>query len=133
MPELSDDTRDSLSELLPGITYTGNPVDTGRPMPRFGEVVRAVAEDDAVDLVLVYELFEEALDFPVDELDELAEEVDKPVLFATDGPDTDMAEQIAALQDAGVPVYRSPERAADAAALVARYADLSAEEVAADA
>ena len=133
LPELSAATRARISELLPGITYTGNPVDTGRPNPRFGEVVRAVAEDDVVDLVLVYELFEEALSFPVDELDGLADEVDKPVLFATDGPDTEMAEQIAALQDAGVPVYRSPERAADAAALVARYADLSAEEEAADA
>ena len=125
LPPLGDATREAIGEVLPGITFAENPVDTGRPMPEFGDVVRAVAEDEAVDVVLVYELFEEALGFPVEALDGLAAEVGKPVLFATGGPDATMADDLAALRSAGVPVFRSPERGADAAALLARYADLA--------
>ncbi|WP_435127028.1 CoA-binding protein [Halobaculum sp. D14] len=136
LPSLGEDTQERVGEILPGITYSGNPVDTGRPMPEFGEVVEAVAEDDAVDVVLVYELFEEALGFPVDSVAGLAERVDKPVLFATEGPEASMADDVAALRDADVPLFTSPERAADAAALLARYAELgdaaAAEEVSAD-
>ncbi|WP_262177480.1 CoA-binding protein [Haloarcula laminariae] len=124
LPELTAETRSRVDELLPGVTYTGNPVDTGRPMPAFGDVVTAVAEDDNVDIVLVYELFEQAMGFPADALDGLAERVDKPILFATDGIEEDMADDATALADAGVPVFETPERAGDAAAVLARYAEL---------
>ena len=134
LPELGDDTQERLDDILPGVTYEGNPVDTGRPMPEFGEVVTAVAEDDNVDVVLVYELFEEALGFPVDELDGLAERVGKPVLFATEGVEADMADDLAALREAGVPVFASPERGAEAVAALVRYAETNEgrEEVSAD-
>lgn len=92
-------------------------------MAEFGDVVASVAEDDAVDIVLVFELFEEALGFPVETLDGLAERVDKPVLFATEGPAETVANELQTLRDADVPVFTSPERAADAAALLARDAD----------
>lgn len=126
LPDLGQDTQDRVGDVLPGITYAENPVDTGRPMPEFGDVVEAVAEDDHVDVVLVYELFEEALGFPQETLDGLAERVGKPVLFATEGPAESMAGDLRALRDAGVPVFTSPERGADAAALLARYAELDA-------
>ncbi|GAA0243374.1 hypothetical protein GCM10009000_068810 [Halobacterium noricense] len=125
LPELTAATQERLEELLPGITYSGNPVDTGRPMPEFGEVVSAVAEDEQVDIVLVYELFEEALGFPLNKLDGLAEGVDKPVLFATDGMEEDMTDDLASLRAANIPVFTSPERGAEAAALLAEYAVLS--------
>jgi acetyltransferase len=121
LPELSAETQSRVDDILPGITYAGNPVDTGRPMPEFGDVVVAVAEDEAVDVVLVWELFEDALGLPVDALDGLAERVDKPVLFATEGIEEAMAEELAALDAAGVPTFGTPERAADAAAALARY------------
>lgn len=124
LPELTPETQDQVDEILPGVTYAGNPVDTGRPMPEFGDLVTVVAEDDTIDIVLVYELFEEALGFPVETLDGLADRVDKPVLFATDGIEEEMAEDRAALSEAGVPVFGTPERAADAAAILARYAEL---------
>ena len=126
LPELGADTQERVEGILPGITFADNPVDTGRPMPEFGEVVEAVATDDAVDVVLVYELFEEALGYPVETLDGLSERVDKPVLFATEGPPGAMDDGLAALREAGVPTFTSPERAAEATALLARYAELGA-------
>ncbi len=138
LPELGASTREDLAELLPGITYAGNPVDTGRPMPEFGNVVATVASDDAVDVVLVYELFEAVIGLPVDRMETLTAEVDVPVLFATDGPPDDFAEDVTALESLGIPVFLSPERAADAASVLARYGALRArdadrEEVSADA
>jgi acetyltransferase len=132
VPDLEPETAERVEAILPGITYAENPVDTGRPMPEFGGVVTAVAEDDNTDVVLIYELFEGALGFPVDALDGLAERVGKPVLFATGGPEAEMAEARAALEDVDVPVFHSPERAADAAATLVRYAAVSDRGVSAD-
>jgi acetyltransferase len=122
LPELSQETRDTVEEILPGITYSANPVDTGRPMPEFGQLVEAVARDDNVDIVLVYMLFEESLGFPVEDLDGLAGQVGKPILFATDGMEADMADSLASLADAGVPTFRTPERGAEAAGNIVEYA-----------
>jgi acetyltransferase len=122
LPELSEETRETVENILPGITYSANPVDTGRPMPEFGELVAAVARDEHVDMVLVYMLFEESLGFPVEDLDGLAERVEKPILFATDGLEEDMADPIGALDDAGVPTFRTPERGAEAANALVEYA-----------
>jgi acetyltransferase len=124
LPALSEETQRELDEILPGITFSDNPVDTGRPMPAFGEVVEAVAADDAIGIVLVYELFEEALGFPVETLERLVSREETPVLFVSEGPEEAMAEQTAALRAAGVPVYDEPERGAAAAATLADYATL---------
>jgi len=132
LPELTVETKQRVDEILPGITYDDNPVDTGRPMPEFGEVVTAVAEDDRVDIVLVYELFEAALGFPVDTLGGLADRVEKPVLFATEGIEEELESERDALAAAGVPIFETPERAADAAGVLARYARLHADEAGGD-
>jgi acetyltransferase len=126
LPELSEETRATVEEILPGITYSSNPVDSGRPMPEFGDIVAAVARDDAIDAVLVYMLFEESLGFPVEDVEGLAEEVDKPVLFATDGLEADMADAIDALDEAGVPTFRTPERGAMAATALVEHAETNA-------
>ncbi|RLM88408.1 CoA-binding protein [Halobellus sp. Atlit-38R] len=132
LPKLSESTQERVDEILPGVTYADNPVDTGRPMPEFGEIVTAVAEDDRIDIVLVYELFEEALGLPVEDLDGLAERVGKPVLFATEGIEETLAEEREALEAAGVPTFATPERAADAAGTLARYAQLQTGQPATD-
>jgi acetate---CoA ligase (ADP-forming) len=124
LPSLTPETQELVEQILPGITYAGNPVDTGRPMPEFGDVVEAVAMDEHVDIVLVYELYEEALGFPIDAVNGLAERVEKPVLFATEGPTEPMAEDLDTLRDFGVPAFTSPERGAEAAALLASYVAL---------
>lgn len=125
-PELTDETDEIVTDILPDITYAENPVDTGRPMPEFGEVVAAVARDPNIDCVLVYELHEAALGFPTDALDGLATETGTPVLFATDGSPDLLDEDLADLEAAGVPVFRSPERGADATAALVEYARLHA-------
>lgn len=124
LPSMTPETQERVEEILPGITYAGNPVDTGRPMPEFGDVVQAVAMDEHIDIVLVYELYEEALGFPLDAVTGLAERVEKPVLFATEGPTEPMAADLDTLRDLGVPAFTSPERGAEAAALLASYAAL---------
>lgn len=124
LPDLSEDTQSRVDEILPGITFSDNPVDTGRPMPEFGDAIRAVAEDEAVDVVVVYELFEGALGYPVEAMADLREELDTPVLFTSEGPPESMAGQAEALRDVGVPVYTAPERGAEAVATLARYATL---------
>ena len=126
LPPLNPETTETVREILPGITYDANPVDTGRPMPEFGEVVRVVAEDDNVDTVVVYELHEAALGFPIAELDGLAETVGKPIVFATAGPESLLTEDRAALEAAGVPVFESPERVADAAVALTEHARVRA-------
>lgn len=120
LPALTTDTQDYIENVLSGITYVNNPVDTGRPMPEFNTVVTAIAEDPNVNVVLVYELFEEALGFPIDALAGLPEQVGKPVLFTTEGPPDAMDDEVAALRDADIPLFTSPERGAEVAALLAR-------------
>jgi acetyltransferase len=122
LPTFEAETAEIINEILPGITYSENPVDTGRPMSEFGKVVRAVGADENIDAVLVYELHEAALGFPVEELDGLAEELEKPIVFGTGGPESNLAPDRNELENVGVPVFDSPERAADAIIALVRYA-----------
>lgn len=115
-PELTSETQKQLDDLLPGITYTENPVDTGRPMPEFGEVIDTVARDDNVDIVLVYEIYEDSLGYPVNELEALSAEVDKPILFTVAGPDHALEDERRQMEDIGIPTFNTPERGAQAVA-----------------
>ncbi|MDS0295222.1 CoA-binding protein [Halogeometricum luteum] len=115
-PELTPETREKLDDVLLGITYEENPVDTGRPMPEFGEVVDIVARDDNVDIVSVYEIYEDSLGYPVEELETLAAEVDKPVLFTVAGPAHAFADERRQMEAAGIPTFDTPERGAQAVA-----------------
>jgi acetyltransferase len=118
-PELTAETRERLEDLLLGFTYDRNPIDTGRPMPEFGEVVDAVGRDENVDIVLVYEIFEHSLGYPVEELERLTDEVDKPVVFTVAGPDDALADDRQRMEDAGIATFDAPERGAYAASVLA--------------
>ncbi|WP_336338690.1 CoA-binding protein [Haloarcula brevis] len=118
-PELSAETRERLDDLLLGFTYDQNPIDTGRPMPEFGEVVDAVGRDENVDIVLVYEIFEHSLGYPVEELEGLTNEVDKPVVFTVAGPSEALAEDRQRMEDSGIATFDTPERGAYAASVLA--------------
>jgi len=118
-PALTEETRERLDDILLGFTYDQNPVDTGRPMPEFGEVIDAVGRDDNVDIVLVYEIFEHSLGYPVEELEQFTSEVDKPVVFTVAGPSDALAEDRQRMEDLGVATFNTPERGAYAASVLA--------------
>ncbi|WP_436348323.1 acetate--CoA ligase family protein [Natronorubrum sp. FCH18a] len=127
LPSLTEETQDVVEEILPGITFSANPVDTGRPMPEFGDVVAAVARDDNVDIVLVYELYEGGLGYPTDALAEVVDEVGKPIVFATGGSADVIAGELAELEALGVPTFKAPERGADAVSALVQYARRNSE------
>jgi len=114
-PDLEAETQERVDDLLQGITYTKNPVDTGRPLPEFGQVIDTVARDDNVDIVVVYEIYEDSLGYPVEELETLADDLEKPILFTVAGPESFEEERLQ-MEEAGIPTYQAPERGANAVA-----------------
>ncbi len=120
LSELSQETQEDVAELLPGITFTENPVDTGRPSPEFGEIVEVVAHDDDVDVLIVFELHEIGLGYPIEEFRRILADVDVPVVFGTGGIDHIMEDDLQAVRDEGIPTYTTPERTADAACALVR-------------
>ncbi len=115
VPELPDEVRDRLGELLPPLTYQRNPVDTGRPAETFGAVLEAVGTAPGIDVTAVY-----LLDEP--------DAVDPASLFRPGGPPSVLALSASPERLAGarellpVPVLPTPERAARAVAAVVRDA-----------
>ncbi len=113
LPELSAASRARLAELLGGLTFVRNPVDTGRPGPSLGEVLRTVEADPAVDLLAGYFLDEEDA---LDPVEVLGGPRRVPALLGTAGPGPRVAAVQAALGRRGVPVFPTPERTAAATA-----------------
>lgn len=114
LPALSDASVETISGLLPPMTYITNPVDTGRPSPTFGAVADALAADDAIDLVAAWALLEDELaDFGA-VVTEARNTSGKPVLFGTAAPHDDLATVRQALSDVGIASYPTPDRLATA-------------------
>lgn len=109
LASLSKTTEAALKDLLPPLTFLGNPVDTGRPGPTFPEVIRAVVADDDVQLTAIFAIHEPAA---IDPGAVVGAAGSKPVLFGTAGIMKDIAEvsaKLAALESLCLP---SPERLA---------------------
>ena len=123
--ELSQATRDRLEELLPVSTRIDNPVDISpaTPAPVYGDALRAVADDPAVDLVL--SVF-------VPPIGTRAGDIAKEIAAARADIDdsTPMVSVVMAVTDdtgdgarRGVPTFAFPEDAARALGHVAQYAE----------
>lgn len=112
VPELAEATRRRLGELLPPVTYQRNPVDTGRPDERFGEVVAAVQGDPGIDAVLVYALHEPGALDPLDLLRPAEANPSTPLLLVTGGPREEVDRLREGMEAGGVPVLTGPERGA---------------------
>jgi acyl-CoA synthetase (NDP forming) len=112
LPELNDTTMQRIAGLLPPMTFIKNPIDTGRPGPGFPEIVRAAAEDDAVDAVLVFGISEPSVLDPAEALRPAFEATGKPVVFGTLGPSADVAEAREGLKSSGSPMVLGPDRLA---------------------
>ncbi len=109
VPELAEATRRRLGELLPPVTYQRNPVDTGRPDERFGEVVAAVQGDPGIDAVLVYALHEPGALDPLDLLRPAEANPSTPLLLVTGGPREEVDRLREGMEAGGVPVLTGPE------------------------
>ncbi|GEC21344.1 pimeloyl-CoA synthetase [Pseudonocardia hydrocarbonoxydans] len=124
VPELGAATRSTLGTLLPPLTYQANPVDTGRPGPELGRVLRAVAADPQVDLVAGYALHEpDAVDLVAAAAE--GRDPDVPVVLGVGGTGDAVVASRRALLDAGVAVAADPRGVA--AAVGALLADARAQ------
>jgi acetyltransferase len=114
IPELADTTVKAMAHLFPPLTWLQNPVDTGRPLDTFGQVLAEVAGDEAVDALLVYTLEESDVVEPEAAVRTPGVLDEVPVVYGSGGPRDALDERQRALAAAGAPLYRTPERAADA-------------------
>ncbi|MEV0642488.1 acetate--CoA ligase family protein [Streptomyces sp. NPDC050619] len=122
MPELSETTQGTLSELLPPLTYQRNPVDTGRPAETFARVLAATAADEAVDLLAVYALTEpDSVDL-ASAAQAAGLGADSPAVVVVGGLPEDVAEQRARLHKAGIPALTGPASAAGAVRALVTHA-----------
>jgi len=105
VPPLSPSTAARLADLLPALTHQGNPVDTGRPGETFADVLRAVGQDAAVDLLAVYALLEPGAFDLAAAVGRAAARLGPPVVVATGGPAGEVAAARRELAAAGVAAY----------------------------
>lgn len=119
VPELTAATQQTLTELLPPLTYQRNPVDTGRPGPELGRVLASVAADPGVDVLAGYALHEpDAVDLVAAAKEGRAADV--PMVFGLGGTGDEVIQARRALLDAGIAVAADPRGVATAtSALVA--------------
>jgi acetyltransferase len=121
-PRLTEPTIETLSTLLPPMTYQANPVDTGRPGPRHSAVISTVADDPEIDVTAVYALAE-----PVVDLVEAATSAHRngaAIVLGVDGPADDVAKARHRAADAGIPLVVGPQAVAVALDALARDATL---------
>lgn len=149
LPSLSPATAEKLKTLVPQTGSIHNPVDltfTKNPMDYFLNIPRVLLEDEGVDGMLIYvlipthtvrnalgamgvpeeriaEKMEKVLRQQVEAVAALVQTLHKPIIGYSFRDRRDSA--VARLQDLGVPVLPSPERAARAMAALARYSRIT--------
>ena len=121
LPTLSPRSRDRLADLLPPLTFQGNPVDTGRPGESFPDVVRVVGEDPSIDIIGVYAITEEIIDLPRAVAAHGAATL-VPTVVAVDGTSADVAAARRSAQNVGVAIVRGPTPLAQALSAIAEDA-----------
>jgi acyl-CoA synthetase (NDP forming) len=109
LPRLGDSTRAMLATLLPPITFQDNPVDTGRPGETFPQIVNAVADDPAIDVLAVYAITEPVVDLPA-AVAAAGLDPATPVLLGVDGPSADLLVARSSADRAGLAILRGPTR-----------------------
>jgi acetyltransferase len=106
VPPLIERTVKELRELLPALTYLGNPVDTGRPSPTITQVVERVSQDPGIDVTAVYGLLEPTtVDLPAALS---AARTDTPLVAVVAGPVEHARQTRRQLGEAGFPCAATP-------------------------
>ena len=127
IPTLGGATLETVEELLPPMSYRGNPVDLAlgwyfADLP--GRIIKALTEDPGIDALIVLILFGGANVAMLEQMsDALLEAKDrKPVVTCFAGSGQEFEDRIAMLEDNGVVNYPTPERAAVALSNLVRHA-----------
>jgi acetyltransferase len=124
--ELSSGSIESLNALLPSYWSQGNPIDVlGDATPeRYGKAIEVALHDPATDGVLVVLTPQAMTDAAAtaERLRDLARTVDKPILASWMGGSTVHYGE-AILNDAGIPTFKYPDRAARAFELMWRHTE----------
>jgi len=129
VPEPGPSLRERLRSLLPPYYPVGNPQDlTGSSTAdQYGAAMRAFAESGEVDGLMVIALFSVPLLDPsrtADYVLEVRREFDIPLVVVSLEVNEGAARAIESMEEGGVPVFPSPERAADALFALVRYGEV---------
>jgi acyl-CoA synthetase (NDP forming) len=112
LPRLAPATVGKISGLIPPMTFIQNPVDTGRPSPTFRYVLQAMADDPAIDVLVVFAIHEPAVIDPISLFRETKGVIRQPVIFGTAGFPEHLAPTLKDLDALGMPSFVSPDRTA---------------------
>ncbi|MFE4837485.1 acetate--CoA ligase family protein [Arthrobacter sp. NPDC056691] len=107
LPRLAQSSQDTIGALLPPLTFQANPVDTGRPGPGYEQIVAAVAQDPAIDLVALYGLTEPVTDLPLAVATSGVAET-MPFLVGVDGPEGDLERARKSARQHDLPLISGP-------------------------
>ena len=125
VPELSEQCISRISEHMPPMHYISNPVDTGRrSQAEFANILRVLNDDDELDAILAYGLYEPTALDPVRLFKELDFQLEKPVMYGTAGETLDVQTACKQLAEIGVAPFKSPERSAGAMLAIVEDAKL---------
>lgn len=115
IPELQPSIVEKISKELLPISFMKNPVDTTRPDKRsaFSNVLKAMAEDEALDLLAVFALYKTTAMDPVDIFEE-CKDIKQPLIFGTGGFPEHINPTLKKLADREIPTFTSPDRTAKA-------------------
>jgi acyl-CoA synthetase (NDP forming) len=115
LPELSRECVSKISKILPPMYFISNPVDVGRrTQEEFAGILKVLNEDDSLDAILLYGLYEPTALDPVKLFRDLDFKLCKPVFYGTAGETEDVQMVCRELASQGIVPYKSPERSARA-------------------
>jgi acetate---CoA ligase (ADP-forming) len=114
IPKLGASTVERISTAIPPMTFTRNPVDTGRPGPTFREVFLAMAEDPAIDVLITFAIHEPAVIDPLALFREMKEKTTQPLIFGTAGFSEHVSPTQKELAAINIASFVSPDRTARA-------------------
>ena len=125
LAHLSDETMAKLNEALPPFWSHGNPVDVlgDAPPERFAKALEIILQDKGVDAVLVILTPQAMTDSTgiAQVVGQVAAKAHKPVLAAWMGGQA-VSDGVQLLNQAGIPTYRTPEKAVRAFMHLVSYA-----------
>ncbi|MGN7149237.1 acetate--CoA ligase family protein [Arthrobacter sp. SAFR-179] len=107
LPRLAQSSQDTISTLLPPLTFQANPVDTGRPGPGYEQIVAAVAQDPSIDVVALYGLTEPVTDLPLAVANSGVADT-MPFLVGVDGPEGDQERARKSARQHDLPLISGP-------------------------